>query len=355
MLCFALGIGANTSIFSVVDAVLFRPLPFPEADRLVLVGEELPQFGGGNFGVISTPEYADYRQLEGRVFESVAIYENTTFSITGHGEPERVSAAAVSASLFKVLRVNAAHGRTFLPGDDALGGPSVAVLSDAFWRRRFGADSAIIGQTIGINGVPDDDRRRDASWICVSAARHRQRCRRRLLTVLDHPGRREGTRERYSTWLIARLAPGATLDQAKRGVMEVAGSLSRAHPGVYGNRLILADVFPLHERAVGDVRRSMLVLLTAVGLVLLIACINVSSLLLAHAAASRREFSIRRALGASRGRLARQFLAEGLVLVTIGGALGVAFAVWGLDCSSHVRRGRCCAGIRYRSTGACCS
>ena len=329
VLCFALGIGANTSIFSVVDAVLFRPLPFPDPNRLVLVGEELPQFGGGNFGVISAPEYADFQRLEGRVFENVAIYENTTFSITGHGEPERVSAAAASASLFKVLRVNAARGRAFLPGDDAVGAPSVAVLSDAFWRHRFGADSSIIGQTIGINGVsttivgimpagfafplpgvggePADVF--SPYWITPAVAKSRGNS--------------------YNTFFVGRLASGVTLDQAKRGVEEIAGSLTRAHPGVYGNRLIRADAFPLHDRAVGEVQRSMLVLLAAVGLVLLIACINVSSLLLAHAAARQRELSIRRALGASRGRLARQFLTESLVLVIIGAALGVTFAIWG--------------------------
>ncbi len=329
VLCFALGIGANTSIFSVVDAVLFRPLPFPDASRLVLVGEELPQFGGGNFGVISTPEYSDYRRLEGRIFESVAIYGGTTFSITGHGDPERVSAAAVSASLFKVLRVNAAHGRAFLPGDDALGVPSVAVLSDAFWRRRFGADSAVIGQTIGINGVP-------TTVVGVMPPRFSFPLPGIGGDVADvfspywiTPAVEHARGNSYDTFLIGRLAPGVTLEQAKRGVMDVAGGLAQAHPGAYGNRLIRADAFSLHERAVGSVQRSMLVLLAAVGLVLLIACINVSSLLLAHAAARQRELSIRRALGASRSRLARQFLTEGLVLVTVGGALGVALAVWG--------------------------
>ena len=329
VLCFALGIGANTSIFSVVDTVLFRPLPFPEPDRLVLVGEALPQFGGGNFGVISAAEYADYRQLEGRVFETTAIYENTTFSITGHGEPERVSGAAVSASLFKVLRINAARGRTFLPGDDALGVPTVAILSDAIWRRRFGADSAIVGKTIGINGV-------QATIVGVMPRGFAFPLPGLGSDVADvfepywiTPAVEQSRGNSYGTSFIARLLPGATMAQAKRGVADIAGRLTQVHPGVYGNRTILADVFPLHERAVGEVRRSLLVLLAAVGLVLLIACINVSSLLLAHAAARRREFSVRRALGASRARLARQFLAESLVLVTTGGALGVLFAVWG--------------------------
>lgn len=330
ILCFALGIGANTSIFSVVDAVLFRPLPFPESERLVLIGEELPAFGGGNFGVISAAEYLDYRHLDPRVVESSAIYETAPFNVTGNGDPERIRGAAVSASLFKVLRINAGVGRTFLAAEDRVGGPNVVVLSDALWRRRFNGDSAVVGRTIDVNGV--------SSTIIgvtprgftfpVSGLGDPTAELFQPYWITPDVERRRG--DSYSTTLIARLAPEATVDQATRAAEDVASRLPQLHPAVYGPRhTTVARAFSLHERAVGDMRRSLLVLLAAVGLVLLIACINVSSLLLAHAATRQREISVRRALGASRWRLARQFLVESLVLVTIGGVLGVAFAVWG--------------------------
>jgi len=331
ILCLALGIGVNTSIFSVVDTVLFRPLPFPQSDRLVLIGEALPNFGGGNFGLISTPEYHDYRRLEGRVLESTAIYDNTALTISSSGaDPERVPGAAVSATLFKVLRINAAHGRLFLPGDDVVGSANTAVISDAFWRRRFNADPAVVGRTVLVNGVA-------TTIVGITPPGFAFPLPGLGGPVADifspywiTPAVEKTRGDSYNTTLLARLAPGVTLEQAKRGASEIASQLPQLHPGVYGAKhLTTADVFPLRDRASGDSRRSLLVLFASVGLVLLIACINVSSLLLARAATRQREISVRRALGASRARLAMQFLAESSVLVVIGGALGVAFAMWG--------------------------
>jgi putative ABC transport system permease protein len=330
ILCLALGIGVNTSIFSVVDTVLFRPLPFPQADRLVLIGEALPNFGGGNFGLISTPEYHDYQRLEGRVFESAAIYDNTVLTISSSGaDPERVPSAVVSATLFKVLRINAAHGRLFLPGDDVVGSANAAVISDAFWRRRFNADPSVVGRTVLVNGV--------ATTIVGITPRGFAFPLPGLGPVADvfspywiTPEVEKTRGDSYNTTLVARLAPGVTLEQAKRGASEIARQLPQLHPDVYGAKHVtIADVFPLRDRATADSRRSLLVLFAAVGLVLLIACINVSSLLLARAATRQREISVRRALGASRSHLAMQFLAESSVLVMIGGVLGVAFATWG--------------------------
>ena len=330
ILCFALGIGANTSIFSVVDAVLFRPLPFREPDRLVLVGEGLPRFGTDNFGVISAPEFEDYERLNGRVFANSAIYENGSFALGGSGEPERVVGLSGSAALFDVFGVTMAKGRAFAPTDVALASPSVVVISDALWRRRFGSDPGIIGRSIDVDGKP-------ATIIGVT----RPEFRFPLPSIGGEPAdvfepfkmtadvrRQRG--QSYRTWLLARLAPGVSLAAAKRAVGDLAASMPAFHPEMYGaNWKTVADAFPLRDQTTKDVRRPLTILLAAVGMVLLIACINVSSLLIARAAARRREISVRQALGASRSRLVQQFFAESAVLVSIAGVLGVLVATSG--------------------------
>jgi putative ABC transport system permease protein len=330
VLCFALGIGANTSIFSVVDAVLFRPLPFPSPERLVLVGEGLPRFGPDNFGVISAPEYTDYRRLVRRVFQGVSAYETASLTVSGGTSPERVAALRASGSIFSVLGVPAALGRTLNSGDDEVGAAEVAVLSSALWHKRYSGDRSIIGKAIDIEGKPTivvgvmneafhfplPGVGGDAADVFVP------------YRVTSEVERRRAND--YSTYLLARLAPGVTMDAARRAVADIAAHLPDMHPDGYGPHWVTTtEVFPLRDRAVRDVRAPLLVLLSAVGLVLLIACINVASLLLAHAAARSREISVRQALGASRGRLIRQFLAESAVLALIGGALGTIVAVWG--------------------------
>jgi len=331
ILCFALGIGANTSIFSVVDAVLFRPLPFADPGRLVLLGDALPEFSTGNTGAISPPEYRDYKTLNGRAFQSSAVFESGSFVLSGSGESERIGGANVSASLFDVLGVKAARGRTFRSDEDALSAPDVVIISDALWRRRFDADPAIVGRAVTIDG-----RQFEVVGIMPPGF------------AFPLPGIGNGVAElfapfkftpdveslrgqSYNASFIARLAPGITLVQAQAGAAEVARRFPQLYPAIYGSKhTTIAQLFPLRDRAVGNVKDSLLVLLAAVGLVLLIACINVSSLLLARAAARRRELSLRRALGASRGRLMQQFMTEGIVLISIGGALGIALSVWGV-------------------------
>jgi putative ABC transport system permease protein len=332
VLCFALGIGANTSIFSVVNGVLFRPLPFGDAERLVLIGEWLPQVGGENFGVISTPEFSDYERLTGRTFSSIGAYlragSRGALAISGEGDPERVGGVRVTPSLFGTLGVHAARGRVFDATDDSTGGIETVILSDALWRRRFGGRE-VIGRAINIDGRP-----RTIVGVMPRAF------------VFPLPGiggepadvflplritteTEQSRGNSYETFVVARLAPKVTLAQAKRAVAGVAASFPTLHPNVYRGWRTEADAFPLRERAVRDVRGPLLILLGAVGLVLLIACINVSSLLLARAATRQREIAVRQALGASRLRLAQQFLAESLTLVVVGGALGMMFAIWG--------------------------
>lgn len=330
ILCFALGIGANTSIFSVVDAVLFRPLPFREPDRLVLVGEGLPRFGTENFGVISAPEFEDYQRLDGRVFSNSAIYEDASFALGGSGEPERVVGLSGSAALFDVFGVTMARGRAFSPGDVQSSSPSVVVISDALWRRRFDADPGVVGRSIDVDGKP-------TTIIGVA----RPELRFPLPAIGGEPAdlfvpykmtpdirRQRGNA--YRTFLLARLAPGVSLTTAKRAVADLATSLPNLHPESYGaNWKTVGDAFPLRGQTTKDVRRPLILLLAAVGMVLLIACINVSSLLIARAAARQREISVRQALGASRSRLVQQFFAESLVLVSIAGVLGVVVATYG--------------------------
>ena len=329
ILCFALGIGANSAIFSVVDAVMFRPLPFPNADQLVLVGEALPRFSATNFGVISAPEFVDYQRLDGRVFSASAIYEPGTYGIAANGEPERVSGLKASSSILRVLGIHAAHGRDLDANDDRIGSPDVVMIGDALWRRRFRADPSIVGKPIDVDG---------RSYVIAGVLPRGFRFP--LAGIGGEPAdiivpyriTADVERERannYSTYLIARLANGVSMPTARRAVAELASQLPALHPDVYGrNWVTLADAFPLRDKSVEKVRAPMIVLLAAVGFVLLIACINVSSLLLARAAARQREISIRQALGASRARLARQFLGESLVLVSIGSVLGLASAVW---------------------------
>jgi putative ABC transport system permease protein len=330
ILCLALGIGANTAIFSVVNGVLFRPLPVHEPDRLVLVGEGLPMFGDENFGVISLPEYSDYRRLEGSVFNGSAVYEPASLAIDGGGsDPERVDALRVSSNLLGVLGVAVAHGRSFSPADaDTAAGP-VAIISDALWHRRFGETTTAIGKRIDVEGRPT------TIVGVLPASLHFPLPGiggdpADLLVPFRFTAGMEIMRGNvYTTWLVARLADGVSLTAARHAVSNVAAGLPKAHPAFYrADWKTVAEVFPLHDRAAKDLRRALLILLAAVGLVLLTACINVSALLLARAESRAREIAVRQSLGASFGRLTQQFFVESALLVISGGALGVMAAIW---------------------------
>jgi putative ABC transport system permease protein len=315
----ALGIGANVAIFSVVNGVLLRPLPYPDAERVVQVDHIEP------YGTVSEPEFVDYRDGTKR-FERMAAFSETSGTLTGEREPERVTIARVSDGFFSILRVPPEVGRTFVPEEDRRHGfpRRAAVLSHGLWTRRFGADKAIVGKEIRIN---------DFSITVVGV----------MPETFDYPSSDIAlwmplrlnydtlwTRNNHYLRLIARLKPGVSAAAATNEVNTLAKQFVRDYPKVYNQSSpLIAKATPLPDKLLGKTRPYLLALLGAVGFVLLIACVNVANLLLARGEARRKELAIRTALGASRGRIARQVMTESVVYAVTGGALGIALAWWG--------------------------
>ncbi len=317
----ALGIGATTAIFSVVEAVLLRPLPFPEGDRIVLVGEVGPKAAPGErAGTVSFPNFDDWRR-GARSLEAMALFNEWSPSLTGAGEPARLRGALVTAGVFDALRVAPALGRPILPADNVPGAAPVAVLSDAFWRRRFGADPSVVGRALTTNGVP-----RTVVGVLPAGLRPPGA----LDAELWGNNYFDSTDTRGARYLsaIARLAPGATLEGARAELRAIAARLSAAYPE--NDAGWSAAVTPLREAVAGDARRPLLLLLGASGLVLLVACANLSNLLIARGLARGREFALRAALGAGRWRVLRQVLVESTALALCGAAAGLALAALGV-------------------------
>ena len=315
----ALGIGANTAIFSVVHAVLLRPLPYPESEQLAWVWMDNRK-EGIHEDITSWPNFVDWR-TQNQVFEGLAGVRDRTFNLTGSGEPEELRGANVTINFFDLMRVNPKTGRGFTSDEEQEGRDRVVVIGNGLWQRRFSGDPNVVGQMLSLNG-------QNHTIIGIMPPGFQFPNKTELWLPLVPNAR---TREaRGSFWLpvIGRMKPGVTRAQAQAEMTTIGNRLEQQYPD--SNTGFGINVVQMHEQLVGRMRLALLVLLGAVGCVLLIACANVTNLLLARAASRQKEMGIRAALGAGRWRVARQLLTESVLLAVCGSALGLLMAYWGL-------------------------
>ena len=323
VLTLALGIGANTAIFSVIYAVLLQPLPYPEGDRIVILTEtdsNQPQIS------VSYPDYVDWKR-DNTVLENIAVSRRESFNLSGlpGRPPEQVQGGLVTGNFFKVIGLNAQLGRVFTEEEDRVGGPPVCVISDKLWQRVFARDPNVLGKSVNFGNQP----------YTILGVMPPQMFSPRTAEVWFPLTRRTGdamwqSRDNHpGLFGWARLKPGVTIDKALAEMKEIAARLANQYPK--SNAGVSVTATPLLENQVSDYRDSLKLLLGAVGLVLLIACANLANLLAARGAGRAREFAVRAAVGASRWQIIRQLLIESFVLALFGGLLGLCLAAWGRD------------------------
>ena len=329
VLTLALGIGANTALFSVVNGVLLNPLPFHDPDQLIALSESKPNFAQGS---ISYPNFIDW-QRDNHTFSAMAIARGYAFSLTGMGEAEQVNAEFMSSDFFPLLGVQPMLGRAFAPGEDQVGAGPVALISAGFWQRKFSGASDVLGKSLTLDGknytvvgvIPASFHLlapsfQDSDLYVPIGQWHNNLLLKRGAGLGIHG--------------FGRLKPGVTVEQARADMGTVTGNLAAAYPD--DDKGIGANLVPLKQRMVGNVQPFLVVLLVAVGFVLLIACVNVANLLLARSTGRMREFAVRTALGATRTRVVRQLLTESVLLAIAGGLLGLLLAAWGTRASLGV-------------------
>src|SRR5436190_13036752 len=316
ILTLALGIGANTAIFSLVNAVLLRPLPFADPDRLVMIWEDAA-FAGFPRNTPSAANYADVKN-QNHVFTEVAALDFRTFNLTGDGEPQKVETRGVTGNFFPLLGVRPAAGRWFAADEDKPGANAVVILSNALWQQRYGGQTDVIGKQLLLNGqpytvigvMPPSFQFLDSKvgmWVPIAFTPEQL-----------------ASRDRHYLTVVGRMKPGVTVEQASADVRTIVERIARENPN---SARLLAFALPIREQVSGEVRRPLYVLLAAVGFVLLIACANIGNLLLSRVAGRRREIALRAAIGASRGSIIRQLLIESLLLSTGGAIAGVLLAL----------------------------